>query len=120
MKKYHMIKGVLGGSDVYDENGHQVGYSLPSVFGDGEDFDDMQRNPVGMSFDDKYGMADFIGTGNGSYGYMDQEILMGQNAYLHGDPFSKPEEPDYSDPFGGGSDSFDPGDGFDSGSGWDE
>lgn len=102
MKRYHVIKGALGGSDVYDENGQQVGYSLPSVFGDGEDFYDMQGNPVGMSFDDQYGMADFMGTRDGSYGYLDQEILMGRNAWMNGDPFGGPEEPDLSDPFGGG------------------
>ena len=92
MKRYHLIKGVLGGSDVYDENGRQVRYSLPSILGDGEDFYDMEGNAVGMSFDDEYG-GDFVGVGNDSYGLMDQEILMGQNAWLHGDPFAKEEEP---------------------------
>ena len=67
MKRYHLIKGVLGGSDVYDENGRQVGYSLPSILGDGEDFYDMEGNAVGMSFDDEYGGA-FVGVGNDSYG----------------------------------------------------
>ena len=44
-------------------------YSLPGILGGGEDFYDMEGNPVGMSFDDKYGLADIMGTGNGSYGY---------------------------------------------------
>ena len=92
MKRYHLIKGVFGGSDVYDENGNQVGYSLPSVLGDGEDFFDMNGNPAGQSFDDQYGMADFVGFGNDSYGVMDREIMMGQDAWLNGDPFSDPGE----------------------------
>ncbi len=93
MKRYHLIKGVLSGSDVYDETGKQVGYSLPSVLGDGEDFFDMEGNPVGMSFDDEYG-GDFMGVGNGGYGMLDREILMGRDAWLHGDPFAKQEEPE--------------------------
>ena len=94
MKRYHLIRGVLGGSDVYDESGRQVGYSLPSVLGDGEDFYDMEGNPVGMSFDDESG-GDFMGVGNGSYGMLDREILMGRNAWLNGDPFAKQEEPEF-------------------------
>ena len=94
MKKYHVIRSVLGGSDVYDENGNQVGYSLPSVLGGGEDFYDMQGNPVGQTFDDEYGMADFLGVGNDAYGVMDNEIMMGRNAWMNGDPFEQPESPD--------------------------
>ena len=116
MDRFHVIKHALGGSDIYDSSGKQVGYSLPSVFGDGEDFYDMDGNPVGLSFDDKYGMSDFMGFGNGTYGYMDQEILMGRNAWLHGNPFEKEEDPGLDDlnsfdrfDAGGG---FDPGDGF--------
>ena len=114
MDRFHVIKHALGGSDVFDSEGKQVGYSLPSVFGDGEDFYDMDGNAVGMSFDDKYGTADFLGMGNGSYGYLDQEILMGRNAWMHGNPFEKEENPglDDMDSFG----NFDVGDGFDSGS----
>ena len=33
------------------------------------------------------------GDGHGSYGFMDEEILMGRNAWLDGDPFAKEEEP---------------------------
>jgi len=129
--RFHVIKHPLGGSDVYDSEGKQVGYSLPAIIGEGEDFYDMQGNPVGMSFDDKYGMSDFMGNANGSYGYLDQEVLMGRNAWLHGNPFEKdePELPSFgtSDPFdtgnsfdsgsdfGGG---FNSGNGFDSGSDW--
>ena len=89
MKRYQVIKNVLGGSDVFDENGQQVGYSLPGVFGDGEDFFDMSGRPVGQSFDDGYGMSDFVGVGNDSYGVMDQEIMMGRNAWMNGDPFEQ-------------------------------
>ena len=46
MKRYHLIRGVLGGSDVYDESGQQVGYSLPSILGDEEDFYDMEGNAI--------------------------------------------------------------------------
>ena len=113
MDRFHVIKHPLGGSDVFDSEGKQVGYSLPAIIGEGEDFYDMQGNPVGMSFDDKCGMSDFMGTGNGSYGYLDQEILMGRNAWLHGDPFTK-EELDTSG--FGVTDSFDAGNGFDAGS----
>ena len=94
MKKYHVIRSALGGSDVYDENGTRVGYSLPSVLGGGEDFYDMQGNPVGQTFDDEYGMADFLGVGNDAYGVMDNEIMMGRNAWMKGDPFEQPEAPD--------------------------
>ena len=52
----------------------------------------MEGNPVGMPFDDAFG-GDFVGVGNDSYGMMDQEILMGRNAWLNGDPFAKQEEP---------------------------
>lgn len=117
MDRFHVIRHPLGGSDIYDSSGKQVGYSLPSVFGDGEDFYDMDDNPVGQSFDDNYGMSDFLGMGNGVYGYMDQEILMGRNAWLHGDPFEKEEESDLPDGFIG-FDSFDSGDGFGPGQDW--
>lgn len=95
MKRYHLIRGVLGGSDVYDESGQQVGYSLPSILGDGENFYDMEGNPVGQSFDSAFGGEGFMGMGDGhgSYGFMDEEILMGRNAWLDGDPFAKEEEP---------------------------
>ena len=55
MSQYHLIKSVLGGSDVYDENGQQVGYSLPSFIGKGEDFYDMNGNPLGQSFEGAFG-----------------------------------------------------------------
>ena len=107
MDRYHIIKGVFGGSDVYDSEGKQVGYSLPSVLGGGEDFYDMNGNPVGQTFDDEHGMSDFVGFGNNSYGVMDQEIMMGRNAWLNGDPFRQEENP--------GLDDMDPGNGFDNG-----
>ena len=88
MGNYHIIKSAFGGSEVFDDSGRQVGYSLPSVLGDGEDFFDMNGTPVGQSFHEPYGTSEFIGFGNDSYGMMDQEILMGQNMYLNGDPFS--------------------------------
>ncbi len=116
MDRFHVIRHPLGGSDIYDASGKQVGYSLPSVLGGGEDFYDMDGNPVGQSFDDAYGMADFIGVGNDSYGYMDQEIIMGRNAWLHGDPFQREEEPGLDGL--GGPDPFGAGDGFDSGPDW--
>ena len=96
MDRFHVIRHPLGGSDVYDSSGKQVGYSLPSVLGGGEDFYDMAGNPVGQTFDDEFGGADFIGVGNDSCGYMDQEIVMGRNGWLHGDPFEQKQEPDYS------------------------
>ena len=94
MDRYHVIRHPLGGSDIYDSDGKQVGYSLPGILGDGEDFYDMNSNAVGQSFDDGYGMSDFIGFGNDSYGVMDQEIMMGRNAWLNGDPFRQEESPD--------------------------
>lgn len=97
MDRFHLIRHPLGGSDVYDSSGKQVGYSLPSVFGDGEDFYDMDGNPVGQSFESVFGGEGFMGMGNGSAGYMDEEILMGRNAWLNGDPFGKEEEPELSD-----------------------
>ena len=107
MKRYHLIRSVAGGSDVYDEEGRQVGYSLPAVIGGGEDFYDMQGNPVGQSFDSAFGGEAFTGFGDGSHGFMDGEILMGRNAWLEGDPFGRPEEPGF--PGDGGPDG---GDGF--------
>ena len=83
MNRYHLIKGVFGGSDVYDESGKQVGYSLPAITGDGEDFYDMEGSPLGMSFDDEYG-GFYIGN-NGSTGSVDPELMMGQHIYMHGD-----------------------------------
>lgn len=84
MKRYRLIRNVMGGSEVYDDEGNQVGYSLPSILGGGEDFYDMNGNPAGQSFDDIYG-ANFIESD--TYGFIDKEISMGQNVYLHGDPF---------------------------------
>lgn len=109
MKRYHVIKSILGGSDVYDEDGKQVGYSLPGVFGDGEDFYDMEGNPVGQSFDTEYG-ADFVGME--ANGFLDREILMGRNAWLDGDPFQRENGPE----------AWDAGSGEDCGpdTGWDE
>ena len=105
MDRYHLIRHPLGGSDVYDENGNQVGYSLPSVFGDGEDFYAMDGSPAGQSFESSLGGEVF--SGSGGYGLMDQEILMGRNAWMEGDPFGKEETPEFPD-FGAGN-------GFDSG-----
>ena len=87
MKRYHLVRSILGGSDVYDESGNKVGYSLPSILGDGEDFYDMDGNPVGQSYDSILGEEDF--SGPDAFGYMDDEIMMGHNAWLHGDPFKK-------------------------------
>lgn len=81
-----MIKSIAGGSDVYDSTGKQVGYSLPGILGDGEDFYDMDGNPVGQSFESAFGGEWF--SGPEAHGFMDQEFMMGQNAYLDGDPFS--------------------------------
>lgn len=87
MERYHIIKSALGGSTVYDSAGNQVGYSLPGLLGGGEDFFDMEGNPVGQSFEDGTGGASFIGVGNGSAGFLDEEFMMGRNAYIEGDPF---------------------------------
>lgn len=94
MEQYHIIKRSLGGSDVYDSTGKQVGYSLPNLLGDGEDFYDMDGNPVGQSYESVFGGEGFIGVGNGygSYGFLDEEILMGRNAWLNDNPFNKNEE----------------------------
>lgn len=115
MNRYHLIKGILGGSDVYDESGKQVGYSLPAITGDGEDFYDMEGNPLGMSFDDEYG-GFYVGN-NGSTGSLDPEFLMGQHIYMHGvgdmgekhepDPWETPMpgfDSSESDAFGSGDD----------------
>ena len=102
MDRYHIIKSVFGGSDVYDENGNKVGYSLPSILGGGEDFYDEQGNPLGQSFEGAFGGEFFSGT-NGSHGFLDQEILGGQNLWLHGDLKDKPESSDFPD-FGIGLD----------------
>lgn len=69
-----------------------------------------------MSFDDKYGMSDFMGNANGSNGFLDQKVLMGRNAWLHGNPFEKDEPETLSF---GTSDPFDTGNNFDSGSNFD-
>ena len=90
MKRYHLIRSILGGSVVFDESGNQVGYSLPSVLGDGEDFYDMNGNPIGQSFDFVLGGELFSGTD--VHGYMNDEILMGRNAWLCGDPFLAEEQ----------------------------
>ena len=95
MDRFHVIRNPLGGSEVYDSNGKQVGYSMPALFGQGEDFFDMAGNPVGQSFDDGQGMSDFMGVGNSSYGFMDQEFLMGRDAWLEGNPFEKEDGQDW-------------------------
>ena len=89
--------------DVYDDNGRQVGYSLPSVLGGGEDFYDMDGNPLGQSFEGAFGGMFFSGE-NGSHGFLDEEFMMGQNIYTDRDMGERPE-PDFGDapPF----DSFD-------------
>ena len=89
MGRFFLVRGALGGSDVYDENGNHVGYSLPGVLGDGEDFFDMDGNCVGQSFESAFGGEAFTGLGNASFGFMDEEIAMGRNAWLHGNPFAK-------------------------------
>ena len=123
MERFHLVRRVLGGSDVYDENGNQVGYSLPSILGDGEDFYDMDGRPVGQSFDSTFGGEGFSGVGNGSFGYIDEEIIVGRNAWLHGNPFEKEEEPSIpdfgADPSFDADHGLDTGDGFDSGPDWD-
>ena len=92
MKRYQLIRSVFGGSDVFDENGNQVGYSLPSVIGDGEDFYDMKGNIIGQSYDSTFGGEQFAGTN--SFGFMDQEIMMGRNAWLEGKAFDSNEDLD--------------------------
>ncbi len=57
---------------------------MPSILGDGEDFYDMDGNPIGQSFESVFGGEGFTGT-DGSYGFMDEEIMMGRNLYLHGE-----------------------------------
>lgn len=126
MSRYRLIKGILGGYDVYDSDGKQVGYSLPGIIGEGEDFYDMEGNPVGQSFGIGYGEEAF--SGSDASGFLDEEILMGRNAWLNGDPFSKKEEPEmpeipgvgsempgFDDPFGS-----DAGDDLFPDSGWDD
>ena len=95
MERYHLIKSVLGGSDVYDENGQQVGYSLPAYIGKGEDFYDMNGNPLGQSFEGAFGGMFYSGE-NGSHGFLDEEIMMGQNIWMHGNMGEK-QEPDLWD-----------------------
>ena len=97
---------------MYDTCGKQVGYSLPGALGGGEDFFDMDGNPVGQTFDDQYGGEDFIGVDNNSYGYMDQEIIMGRNVWVHGVPFEQKQELEFSEQgdFDSDLDDFDGGD----------
>ena len=87
MDRFHMIRHPLGGSDIYDENGNQVGYSLPAIIGSGEDFYDMDGNPVGQSFESAFGGEWF--SGPDACGFLDKEFMMGQNAWLNGDPFGQ-------------------------------
>ena len=107
MERFHLVRHALGGSDVYDESGNKVGYSLPSILGDGEDFYDMDGKCVGQSFESVFGGEGSSGMENGSFGYMDEEIIMGRNAWLHGNPFEKEENP--------GSDDMEPFSSFDAG-----
>ncbi len=86
MERYHMIKSVFGGSEIYDDRGNQVGYSLPSILGDGEDFYDNNGNPVGQSFESAFGGEYF--SGGSASGFLDDPFMMGQNLYLDGDPFN--------------------------------
>ena len=95
MGTYHLIKRAFGGSDVYDAEGNYVGYSMPSILGDGEDFFKTDGTFVGQSFESAFGGEWFSGP-DGS-GFMDQEILMGRNAYLDGDPFDQ-DDGDGNDP----------------------
>ena len=92
MERFRLEKSVFGGTNVYDDSGRQVGYSLPSVFGDGEDFYDMSGKPVGQTFDSALGGEYF--SGPEASGYLDQEFLMGRNAWLDGDPFQA-EDPGF-------------------------
>ena len=85
MSRYFLMRNALGGSDVFDESGNRVGYSLPGVLGDGEDFFDVNGNPAGQSFGSVLGGESF--TGPDGFGFMDEEIMMGRNAWLEGDPF---------------------------------
>ena len=94
MERYHIIKSVLGGSDVYDDSGNRVGYSLPSIIGKGEDFFDMDGNPVGQSFESVLGGEYF--TGEEAHGFIDDEICMGNNMYLHGNPCESEESAEVS------------------------
>ena len=110
MERFHLEKSIFGGSDVYDENGNRVGYSLPGILGDGEDFYAMDGRPVGQSFESALGGEAFtgVGDGRGSFGFMDREFLMGRNAYLHGNPFGTDGRDSGSgsptDPWNGGTD----------------
>ncbi len=90
MERYRLIRKVFGGSDVFDSTGKKVAYSLPSILGDGEDFYDMDGNPLGQSFDSVFGGESFTST-DGSYGFMDEQIMMGRNLYLHGGLKNKTE-----------------------------
>ena len=92
MGRYFLIRNALGGSDVYDEKGEHVGYSLPGVLGNGEDFFDMEGKCVGQSFESAFGGEGFSGLGNGSFGFMNEEIAMGRDAWLEGDPFGREDD----------------------------
>lgn len=64
-----------------------MAYSLPSILGDGEDFYDMDGNPIGQSFKGALGGEFFSGQNAG--GFLDEEFMMEQNLYLDGDPFGE-------------------------------
>ena len=92
MNRFFLVRSVLGGSEVYDESGNRVGYSLPGITGDGEDFYDANGNFVGQSFEAAFGGEYFAGPGGS--GFMDEEIMMGRNAWLDGDPFGQEDSQD--------------------------
>lgn len=62
-----------------------MAYSLPSILGDGEDFYDMEGNPIGQSFDGA--LCGKFFSGPDASGFLDEEFMMGQNLYLDGNPF---------------------------------
>ena len=80
-KRLYSIHSVFGGRDFYDENGQRIGYSVPSITGNGEDFV-WSDGSHGYSVDSVIAGQDYHG-GNGISAWTVPSVLGGED--IHGD-----------------------------------
>ena len=81
MSRLYKIDGFFGGSDIYDENGNLVGFSVPGII-DGEDFY-WNDGRTGFTVDSIFDTGQNYYGSDGTIVYSDNSIFGGQ--IIHGD-----------------------------------
>ena len=78
MKRIYRVESILGGSNLYDENGNHIGYSVPGI-GGGEDYF-FNNGETGYTVDSVINGQDYYGS-DGTRAYSVDGLFGGQNIY---------------------------------------